>query len=169
MKKLLLLRHAQAFGTGIEQKLTRYGMLEAKKVGEFLTEKKIMPDMVICSSAVRAEETYNKAFEITPNKPQVIFEDNFFHASAKSILAIINGVSDYINGLMIIGHNPAINDIIKEFNILNHKLLPKALNNLSTGKLVVLIFKNTEWATIQSNECEIGHVYFPEITVNDSI
>jgi phosphohistidine phosphatase len=164
MKRLLLLRHAQADGTSIDASVTAYGLLEAKKVGEFLVQNDIMPELVLCSPAKRAHTTYDRVFETIDKKPRLVLEDRLCGTSAGELIKRINAAPLEVNDLMIIGHNPAITSVIMEFKLLEHnELYLSALDTIPTCKLMSLVFQNTEWLTIQNEPCVIENVYWPSV------
>ena len=62
MKKLLIMRHAKSCWkdsdlSDHERPLKKRGKNDAKKMGKLLKSKKIIPDVIICSTAERAKET----------------------------------------------------------------------------------------------------------------
>ena len=61
MRQLLLLRHGKAdrhsAGGDRERPLTRRGMEDARRMGEFLRDQEIAPDLAVASNARRAKQT----------------------------------------------------------------------------------------------------------------
>lgn len=112
MKHLHLLRHANAEPNGFgfsdfARPLTEQGQKEAKEVGQYLHHNKITFDFVMCSAALRAQET------LEPLKPylgtQVIeISDNFYNISEDRILEYLRLISDEKERVLYIGHNPGI-------------------------------------------------------------
>lgn len=63
MPTLVLLRHAKAESAGpsdVERKLSTAGLTQAKRVAEHLVAEELLPDVVLCSAAVRARQTWDQ-------------------------------------------------------------------------------------------------------------
>jgi phosphohistidine phosphatase len=162
MKKLYLMRHAQAESNVIDAPLTHYGLVEAKKMREYINKNAIFPEMVLCSPATRACMTYDKIFENNTLKPKLVIEDKLYCSSVDDLLKIINIVPKKINKLMVIGHNPGINALIIELRFIAHnELYLKALDSLPSCKLTSLAFPNAQWLSIHNTLGCIESVYWP--------
>src|SRR6185369_15085974 len=115
-KILTLLRHAKAETGGSSQDdkargLTERGVKATEYIGKYLVEKGIVPDKVLCSSAIRTTETLVK-IERAMNRPlSVEYMDKLYLASAGEMLNVIAGVSDEVKHLMIVGHNPGLHEL----------------------------------------------------------
>jgi len=114
MRRLLLLRHAKAVtespGGDHARVLNARGREDAARMGGFLHTKKLTPDSVLCSSAARTMETWQLVAPELGNAPQAEFLDGLYLASWKAILNIVRAAPDATKSLLVIGHNPGLEE-----------------------------------------------------------
>ena len=111
-KRLLLLRHAKSSWddpalADHDRPLAPRGRRAAKLIGEHLRENQIGVSLVLCSSARRARET----LDLVQTPGEVLIERELYGASADELLARLRRVPDQRGTVMLIGHNPAIEDL----------------------------------------------------------
>lgn len=118
MKTLLFLRHAKSSWkdtTLVDHKrpLNKRGKKDAPIMGEYLKNKKLTPDLIISSTAKRARDTsklvaehcgYNK--DIQPSKL-------LYGTTTKDYLTTIGGISNKHDRVLLIGHNPILEDVLE--------------------------------------------------------
>jgi phosphohistidine phosphatase len=116
-KILILVRHSKPESRvgsfkDFERSLTMEGISDSGKMAGFLLNSAIIPDIILTSSAKRAIETsliFAKTLNISDKN--IISTRNLYYSSANTILDQIYGLSDTINCLMIIAHNPGISEL----------------------------------------------------------
>jgi phosphohistidine phosphatase len=112
MKRLLLLRHAKAVtdspGGDHARVLNARGREDAARMAAFLHSEK--PDRIFCSSAARTMETWQLVALELGSVPQAEFLDGLYLASWKAILNIIRAAPDAAKSLLVIGHNPGLEE-----------------------------------------------------------
>lgn len=79
----------------------------------WIRERGIAPELVICSPAVRTRQTLELVAEGFPAErlPRVVFEAGVYGASAAGLLATLRGVTSGEGSVMLVGHQPAIQDL----------------------------------------------------------
>jgi phosphohistidine phosphatase len=112
VKRLFLLRHAKSSrdDEGLadrDRPLARRGRRAAEAMAKHLREKKISPELVLCSPARRTRET----LEMVGPSGEVRMEEELYRASANGLLSRLQEVPDDVASVMLIGHNPAIEDL----------------------------------------------------------
>lgn len=112
MKILYLLRHARAEAK--EQRLADYdrplderGINEAQFVAEYIHGKNMAFDYVMCSAALRTQETLEPLRQVLTTKAIEISEQ-FYNSTEDQILQHIRHVENDKNKILYIGHNPGI-------------------------------------------------------------
>ena len=113
-RKLVLLRHAKSAWPDVpdhERPLAGRGIRAAPVMGRWLRDAGLVPDQVLCSTARRARETWQFAQTGLAATPPVSFEDRIYDATATELLALIREVPPATGTLLLIGHNPAIEDL----------------------------------------------------------
>jgi phosphohistidine phosphatase len=126
-RQLLLMRHAKSDWNvpGLSDKdrpLNARGKSTAPIMATWLCEHELIPDVILCSSAVRTRQTLSLLIEQWENTrltnpsfvlPKTRIEDKLYLASDSDILSIARSV---LNGtpiedtysLMVLGHNPGL-------------------------------------------------------------
>jgi phosphohistidine phosphatase len=149
MSTLSLLRHAKSAWddetlTDHERPLAPRGIRDAKRMAEHLRSTGAQPELVLCSSAVRTRQTLDL---VTPalGDAAVLIEDELYGASAESLLERIRGVPESVRSVLVIGHNPGLEDLA-----LGLASGGDALDDLRvkfpTCALATLDFGGTTWA-----------------------
>jgi phosphohistidine phosphatase len=112
---LLLLRHAKSSwdDSGLadhERPLAPRGRRAAKLIAEHMRSTGVEPELVLCSSAVRARETLDLVRPALPSSA-VSIEDELYAASAEELLTRIRRVSDTVGSVLVVGHNPDLQQL----------------------------------------------------------
>jgi len=154
MKRLLLLRHAKAVlgedgQQDHERALNKRGERSARLIGEWLRQRGITPDLVLCSTARRTRQTLDGIMPFAGTMPSIELLPALYLAGASTILERIRGVPDSAACVMAIGHNPG-------FELLAGLLVgqgdPKALLQLGekypTGALSDIQFPADRWRSV---------------------
>lgn len=110
---LVLIRHAEAqVADGledIERHLTEAGQKQARELGLWLKENHLLPDVVICSPAVRTRETWAQIVESTGSGVLIEFEERIYEADVKTLVQVVRE-ADVIEParIAVVGHAPGI-------------------------------------------------------------
>jgi phosphohistidine phosphatase len=116
MKRLYVLRHAKSsWGEPAlrdhDRPLAPRGKRAAKAMARHLRDERIEPELVLCSTARRARETLLR-IEPALGRRSVQVEDALYGASAGALLERLQAVPDAIASVMVIGHNPGLEDLV---------------------------------------------------------
>lgn len=114
-KKLVLMRHAEAeHPWGVvdhDRPLTRAGAAHAAAAGHRLLEQGHVPDMILCSSALRARQTCTWVCSVLGDlAPTAKLDESLYAATDARILAVVNHVPETVRSLLLIGHLPGLRD-----------------------------------------------------------
>ncbi|WKK85194.2 histidine phosphatase family protein [Marivirga arenosa] len=157
MKKLLIVRHAKSSWDNpslndYDRPLNDRGKRDAPKMSFWLS-KKANVDLILSSGARRALDTA-KAFQATLHSPLEI-DDKLYHASSKQLLSIIKSVDDEINSLMIVSHNPGINDLV-------HYLNSGFQENVPTCGILHFDFEVKKWSATSNKNATLQFFQYPK-------
>ena len=114
MKRLILLRHAKAaWPDHVEdhaRPLAERGRRAAPVMAQWLVANGLRPDLALVSTALRTQETWALA---APVLGKVTKRDaaSIYEASAGRLVALIRGVEPSVETLLVIGHNPGMEDL----------------------------------------------------------
>ena len=113
-RTLVLFRHAKSAWPDVpdhERPLAGRGIRAAPVMGRWLRDEGLVPDLVLCSTARRARETWQHAQAGLAATPPVSFEGKIYGEDSRELLALIRDVPPATGTLLLIGHNPAIEDL----------------------------------------------------------
>jgi phosphohistidine phosphatase len=116
---IYLLRHAKSSWDepellDHERPLAKRGRKAVKLLREHFAESGVAPDLVLCSSAVRAIQTLEGVREGLPPEARVETEAGLYAADAASLLERLRRLPEAIGSVMLVGHNPGIEDLAGE-------------------------------------------------------
>src|SRR5690242_13819728 len=113
-RELVLFRHAKSAWPDVpdhDRPLADRGIRAAPVMGRWLRDAGLVPDLVLCSTARRARETWQFAQAGLAATPPARFERRIYDAGAAGLLALVREVPPTTGTLLLIGHNPAIEDL----------------------------------------------------------
>jgi phosphohistidine phosphatase len=141
MKRLYLLRHAKSSWDDPslddhDRPLAPRGRRASGLIAEHLRRERIAPSLVLCSSARRTRETLERVLpELDPASIRV--ERRLYGAPPEELLARLREVPRGIDSVMLIGHQPAIQELAlqlagegRELNLVRQKFPTAALATL---------------------------------------
>jgi phosphohistidine phosphatase len=116
VKRVYVLRHAKSSWdepglSDHERPLAPRGRRAAKAMARHLREAGIDPGLVLCSTAKRARQTLQR-IEPAVGRRSVHVEDGLYGAGAAALLERLHAVPDPVGSVMVIGHNPGLQDLI---------------------------------------------------------
>lgn len=110
-RTLVLLRHAKSAWPDVpdhDRPLASRGRRDAPAAGRWLRSAADVPDLVLCSTALRARQTWQLAAAALEQSPPVVFEDGIYGASAAGLLDIIRHAPSAARTIVVVGHDPGI-------------------------------------------------------------
>ena len=115
MKRLWILRHAKSSWddpqlADHERLLAKRGRRAGKRIAAWADANGVAPDLVLCSSAVRAQATLDL---VRPGlgDPTVSVESALYHATATELVLRLSEVDENATGVLLLGHNPAMHEL----------------------------------------------------------
>jgi phosphohistidine phosphatase len=116
LKTLYLLRHAKSSWdderlADHDRPLAPRGQQDARHMASHMRRAKVRPQLVLCSSAARALQTYEAiSSAMGPSVPGLV-EDELYGASDSDLRVRIHEVPETVDALLLIGHNPGLQDL----------------------------------------------------------
>jgi phosphohistidine phosphatase len=113
MKRLFLLRHAKAVPaeSGMEdfdRTLLLSGMQDGAAMARHLRKTEQHVDLILCSASARTTQTAELVLHELVS--EIEYRDNLYLADAGKILAAIRAAPASVSSLMMVGHNPGMED-----------------------------------------------------------
>jgi len=146
MKTLLVLRHAKSSWNDSARDdharpLSKRGQRDGPRMGELVREYGLIPDVVISSDAVRARQTAEAVAESARYEGDILLDQNLYMAGPADILSRLRTVRKDIETLMIVGHNPGLEELVE-------RLTGKA-QDLPTAALVQIVLPIDQWRDLK--------------------
>jgi len=168
MRRLLLLRHAkterlQPGGQDHDRVLTDRGRADAKKLGAFLARHAFVPDRAVVSTAARTSETWTLLAAAFAKAPPVSLEDGIYNASPQAILQAIKSTAAEIGTLLVIGHNPGIQELAATLTASGDIDARERLGEgFPTSALAAISFASQDWAGVHARGGRLEHFVTPK-------
>jgi phosphohistidine phosphatase len=157
MLTLSLLRHAKSSWSDArlkdcERPLNERGERAAPRMGAFMARRGLVPDLVLCSTALRARETLDLVLPRFQGRggPSVVYEDALYLASPATLLRFIHAVEGDARHVMIVGHDPGLHSLALQLAASGRGDDMQALEDkFPTTGLAVIDFDVEAWSDIQ--------------------
>lgn len=148
-RTLILTRHAKSSWDDPQQPdfarpLNKRGRAAAPVIGQWLIDNAYLPQEVICSSAARTRETWDRMGLETDD---LRLEDALYHAPPSSMLTVLRAA--HAPCVLMLGHNPGIAEFAS--------MLAKApaahprFHDYPTCATTVLTFDIESWQDVTAN------------------
>lgn len=147
-KSLFLMRHAKSDWKqpGLpdhDRPLNARGRKAAPLMAAKLSERGVHVDVILASTAVRAQETVALLREFWSSSAEVLNVPALYLASPQTILAEVQSLHDSWHSAMVVGHNPGL-------SILASQLAGQELD-MPTAAVVHLLFHSDSWQALRSH------------------
>lgn len=136
MKTLLLLRHAKSSWKNPEQRdfdrpLNQRGLKAAPLMGRFMKKRKVTPELVVSSPAVRARMTAELVIESAELQTELRMDERIYEADVATLLKVVSQVDESAQTAVIVGHNPGLQELLKALTGEEHEFPTAALAQIS--------------------------------------
>ncbi len=162
MKTLILFRHGKAeegeFSTrDYDRSLKERGEKDSKMMAQKLIERNTLPQLIIHSGAVRAEQTAEIiAHEIGLSAPMKIVPWIYTGYSTAEFLELINTLPENIDTVAVVGHNPNITEIAvrlcRDFRV-----------SFPTSANLTIAFDVKHWMNLEPNQGKMVAFEYPKM------
>lgn len=119
MKKLLILRHAEAghsfTGDDHSRTLTQHGQDQARQIGKYLLEFGPWPEMALVSDAMRTRQTCIWiSHELGEKAVTPYLDERLYLAASRAMCSVINETPETVQTLLVIAHMPGVQNLSME-------------------------------------------------------
>jgi phosphohistidine phosphatase len=109
-------------------------------MGRTLRERELVPDLVISSTATRAMDTASAVAKHSGYKGKRIKFESLYAAEPAAYLAVLREVGDNHHRVLIVGHNPGVEELIE--------MLTGEIHIIPTCTLAQIEFDIEKWSTV---------------------
>jgi len=113
-------------------------------MGKLMKDKDLVPDLIISSTAERAQKTADIVSKACRYKNEIIFSDSLYMAEPSDILSAIKDHAKKQKCIMIIGHNPGMEAFLQ--------ILTGKVESLPTSSIAYLTAKIDKWEELSPKE-----------------
>ena len=155
MLNLMLLRHAKSSWAVAGQKdfdrpLNGRGQHAATAMGRYMASKEAMPQLVLCSPARRARETWNLLAGELKAVPEILIVPEIYDfGDGKVLIECLRDRAGSAQSVLLVGHNPAIGVLAQNLaGKGNNKLRERLRLKYPTAALAVISFDLDNWQSL---------------------
>ncbi|MBT3153960.1 histidine phosphatase family protein [Streptomyces sp. CHD11] len=149
-RRLVVLRHAKSARpqgvTDHERPLAARGRGDAAAAGRALAASDRLPGLALCSTAVRARRTWERAAAQWGTPPPVHHDPRLYHGDVPALLAVIHEVPAEVGTLLLVGHNPGLENLV--LTLAGDGLddtLERVRGKFPTSAIAVLSWRGPAW------------------------
>jgi len=160
MKNLLLLRHAKSSWEQPEladhdRPLNKRGKSAAPLMGKLLQDQDLIPDLILCSSAVRTHKTALLVAEACTYSGDIKQTRELYQADPQDYVDILRHVADKHTRVLVVGHNPGLEMLVEA--------LTGEATSMPTAALAHIELSLKRWRDLDlSTECKLINVWLPK-------
>ncbi len=121
MKNIFLFRHGKSNWTNLdhtdsERPLAKRGLRDIPIMSKLISSKCSNIDLILCSSSKRTLETLELSLSAFSKKPKIEILNELYLASSDSLLFILNKYTLNNNNIILIAHNPGLQDFVTKID-----------------------------------------------------
>jgi phosphohistidine phosphatase len=164
MKTLLLLRHAKSSWKDSELRdfdrpLNRRGLNTAPVMGKYISKRKLIPDLIISSPAVRARMTAALAMEGGELQSELRYDERIYEADMETLLKVVSQIDETAETVLLVGHNPGMQELLRALTGEEHEF--------PTATLAQISLKLDKWSSVQPMSGRLKLLITPKSLVKE--
>jgi phosphohistidine phosphatase len=149
MKTLLILRHAKSSwkDTALadhDRPLNKRGKSDAPRIGALMRQLGLIPELILSSTAKRAYITAEAAADESGFEGEMVLSPELYSFDPEPYLESLAEVADEYEVVMIVGHNPAVEELAE--------ILTGEYQRFPTATLAEIELPIDHWAEIEEVE-----------------
>jgi len=154
MARLLILRHGKTelvseTGRDFDRKLVDRGHRNCVDVARYIKGHLSLPDLILCSPAIRAKETKDWVIGEWEKSPVIIEDERIYNASGETLYEVLCEHAGPYETVMIVGHNPGMILLAHLLMGDDGNLAGKDINDYPTTTLADMLFDADNFASLK--------------------
>jgi phosphohistidine phosphatase len=149
-RTLVLMRHAKSdwsvAASDRDRPLKARGRRQAAEAGRWLGEHVPGIELVVTSPATRARTTWDIAGASYGGRPRVATDERAYSFDDTALLEVLHELGDDVTSVLLVGHNPALDDLVAR--------LTGEYVDMVTSALAVLRFDDA-WSRLAAGTCRL--------------
>ena len=165
VRTVFLLRHGKSSWSDtaiadIDRPLAPRGRRASRLIAKYMRRKKIRPALVLCSPSRRTRQTLKAIESSLENGVTVELVPELYAASETELLERLRTVPDSAASVMVIGHNPGLQDLALALASRGTELA-QLREKFPTGALATLAVEGDSWASVGPGDAELVDYVVP--------
>jgi phosphohistidine phosphatase len=162
MKRLTLVRHAKsdwslAGQADWDRPLNKRGQRDAPDMARRLRSRRLKPDLILSSPAVRALTTASvMARELKVPAASLRQDERLYLASPADLLAVVRELGGTSKHVMVFGHNPGLTECANRLSAGEH------IDNLPTCGVFTAIYDLDDWSRLDWGSGQEAEFDYPK-------
>ena len=159
-KILLVMRHAKSSWADESQPdhdrpLNDRGLRDAPRMADYLDEQNSVPDLILCSTALRAHTTAMIVERESSFNGSLLPYKNLYLGKPADYLRLLAQLNDDVETAMVVGHNPGLEELIQQ--------ICGVWETMPTGAIAKIDLKIERWLTAASvTSAELLNLWRPK-------
>ena len=153
---MILQRHAESEIDGdddLSRSLSPVGFSQAAVQGETFRGLELYPELIMHSPAMRARQTAEiMAVKLELSQAYTVEDQELYTFNAFELIEQIRALPDDVDSILIVGHNPAIENAA--YALATNNLVP-----FKTAEAALFKFNTENWQNISPKNC-VEHKFF---------
>jgi phosphohistidine phosphatase len=160
LKTLLVMRHAKsdwgaAFSDDHERPLADRGVKAARRIGRFLTNAGMEPELVVSSTAVRARTTSELAAKAGGWKCPIETTPELYASDVATVLEVLALTDPAVDRVLVSGHEPTWSMLVSQLMGGGRVRMPTAA--------VACLDHTVGWQRLDTGTCELRWLITPKM------
>lgn len=163
MKTLFLMRHAKSSWKDeklpdFDRPLNSRGKAAAGLMGSLIQKKKLAPELVLSSPAVRARETIDIVMKAASLRAELRYDQRIYEASPLRLLEVISEIEEDRKRVLLVGHNPGMEELLE--------MLTGHVEHVATGALLKIDLAAAKWSRVLEGRGNLDWIAKPKDLAN---
>ena len=159
VKRLFLLRHAKSSWddpnlSDHDRPLAPRGRKASRRIASYMKDKGFEPSIVLCSSALRARQTWEIAASAFDKRTAVEIDPSLYRAGTEELMSRLRSIRPEASSILLIGHNPAMHELVLTLASQGEQL-ESIRKKFPTAALAVLDARISHWEELEPAAAEL--------------
>ena len=150
-RTLVIVRHAKSDWSNElpdrRRPLAERGRRDAPVIGAWIAEHVGAVDLVLCSPATRARQTWELASAALDPRPPVRQDERIYESGPTGVLGVLDELPDDLGTVVLVGHNPTLTELVT--------VLSGQAHELKTSAVAVLRWTGS-WADVHARPASLA-------------
>jgi len=160
IKTIYLIRHAKSDwsdtkASDFERGLKKRGVKDLDVMSSFISIKDIRPDLILSSSALRAQVTADRLAKSVGYDGRIHYMEELYMARPKTLINILSLQENQYDSIFLIGHNPELTELA-------NLIVKESFVKLPTLGILAINIDIDSWENIEDGEGEIDFFIYPK-------